>query len=241
MRVFEAGPLRVRAAGGSDRDGGGPGPAIVLCHGYGAPGDDLCALHRVIDAGPGIRWLFPEAPLSLDVGMGMTGRAWWNIDLSRFEAAMRGGPQPDRTRELPEGMTAAAALLGQCMDALVGEHALDPSRTVIGGFSQGSMITTELTLFGGRDYAGLAILSGTLLCRDRWATAAATRLSAKKVLMTHGKSDPLLPFRDAEALRDVLTAAGADVTFVPFAGQHAIPARALDALGTYARAQLGTG
>ena len=31
--------------------GGGKGPSIVLCHGFGAPGDDLVSLSRVVDAG----------------------------------------------------------------------------------------------------------------------------------------------------------------------------------------------
>ena len=67
MSAQTIGPLRVTALGR------GEGPAVLLCHGFGAPGDDLAALARVVDAGPGVRWFFPEAPLALDWG----GRAWW--------------------------------------------------------------------------------------------------------------------------------------------------------------------
>src|SRR5947209_15886119 len=39
--------LRVRWAGGDDREGGGDGPLVILMHGFGAPGDDLVPLWRV--------------------------------------------------------------------------------------------------------------------------------------------------------------------------------------------------
>ena len=81
MKTFEAGPLRVRSFGPV------AGPAVVLCHGYGAPGDDLCGLASVIDAGAGVRWLFPEAPI--DIGGG--GRAWWNIDMVAIQIALMQG------------------------------------------------------------------------------------------------------------------------------------------------------
>src|SRR5688500_7344014 len=91
MNTVELGKLRVVATGGSDRRGGGDGPAILLCHGFGAPGDDLVPLARVVDVGREVRWFFPEAPHELDLGYGMTGRAWWNIDMVRLqEMLMRG-------------------------------------------------------------------------------------------------------------------------------------------------------
>jgi hypothetical protein len=46
---FKAGPLQVVSVGGTDRQGGGDGPAILLCHGFGAPAEDLVPLARVID------------------------------------------------------------------------------------------------------------------------------------------------------------------------------------------------
>src|SRR5690349_5665654 len=91
MTSSMTGPLQVHRAGGSDRRGGGDGPAILLCHGFGAPGDDLVSLAQVIDTGAGVRWFFPEAPRTVDFGHGMTGRAWWLIDMMRRqELILRG-------------------------------------------------------------------------------------------------------------------------------------------------------
>ena len=239
MKLLQLGGLRVRALGGDDRDGGGDGPAVLLCHGFGAPGDDLVGLARVMDAGPGVRWFFPEAPISLDVGMGMTGRAWWPIDMVRMQMAIARGESRSLAEETPDGLAPAADLLLGCIDALVAEHRVDPARLVIGGFSQGAMLTTEVALYDGRTFAGLAVLSGTLLSRDRWEIAARTRAPSLHVVQSHGRQDPILGFAGAEALRDLLIGAGADLQFVPFAGQHAIPPPAMDALAAFCRKRLG--
>ena len=63
MRMERWADLQVRIAGGNDRDGGGSGPVVVLMHGYGAPGDDLVALQRVLTVPRDVRFVFPEAPL----------------------------------------------------------------------------------------------------------------------------------------------------------------------------------
>src|SRR5262249_43254386 len=77
MKRTRLGSLDVWSAGGEDREGGGTGPAIVLCHGFGAPGDDLASLWRAVDVGRGVRWFFPEAPLDLSAMFGAPARAWW--------------------------------------------------------------------------------------------------------------------------------------------------------------------
>ena len=68
MRQEKLGGLIVRMTGGTDGRGGGNGPAVVLLHGYGAPGDDLVVLSDYLDAPAGTRFLFPEAPLPMPLG-----------------------------------------------------------------------------------------------------------------------------------------------------------------------------
>jgi phospholipase/carboxylesterase len=68
-----------------------------------------------------------------------------------------------------------------------------------------------------------------LIARSVWSEHAAS-CKGLKVLQTHGQRDPILPYADAEKLRDLLTNAGADVRFVPFAGGHELPPVALDAV-----------
>jgi phospholipase/carboxylesterase len=238
MKRLKLGPLQVTAAGGSDREGGGDGPAVVLCHGYGAPGDDLVSLARVIDAGRELRWFFPEAPLELDLGFGMAGRAWWNIDMMRLQEAMMRGQARLLAGETPVGMDEARAALEACLGEIAARFGVARERLVLGGFSQGAMVATEIALHAEQPFAGLALLSGTLLSEDRWRAAAPRTAPTLDVLMSHGRADPLLPFEGAEALRALLEGAGARVTWVPHGGGHELPAVVLDRLGAFLRERL---
>jgi phospholipase/carboxylesterase len=231
--VVRAGALRVHAFGGTDGKGGGAGPAVVLCHGFGAPGDDLVGLGSSIPTARDVRWFFPEAPLEIDFGFGQTGRAWWPIDMMALQEAMLRGRRDALADATPDGMFEARDALGEALMSLEATHGLDPSRTIVGGFSQGSMVTTELTLFGARRYAGLVVLSGTLLCRDRWEAAARERLAAFPILMTHGRRDPILPFAWAEAMREVFERNQAALRWVAHGGAHEIPRLALEGLATF--------
>jgi phospholipase/carboxylesterase len=239
MEPTRIGPLRVHAAGGTDRRGGGDGPAILLCHGFGAPGDDLVALSRVIDAGRDVRWFFPEAPIALDLGWGTTGRAWWPIDMERLQRMMLSGQAHRLADETPAGLAEARAALEGTLAALEKDHGVRRDRLVIGGFSQGAMLTTEVALHAEVPFAGLAILSGTLIAAERWAEAARARGPSIHAFQSHGRRDPILPFAVAEALRALLEGAGATVDWVPHGGQHEIPQVVVDRLGAFAKKRLG--
>ena len=239
MTRIEAGGLTVHVAGGTDGLGGGDGPAVVLCHGFGAPGDDLVALADAIPVPRGTRWFFPEAPLTIDFGFGQTGRAWWPIDMMALQEAMLRGRRDALSTTTPDGLHEAREALARCLEALGRSHAIVRKTTLIGGFSQGSMLATELALSEGERFAGVVLLSGTLLCRDRWEPMARAHAAGLPVLMTHGRRDPILPFAWAEDLRGVLEAAGAQVTWVPHAGAHEIPRLALEGFAAFARTTLG--
>jgi len=233
MSILKAGPLRVHVSGK------GEGPAVLLCHGFGAPGDDLVPLARAIDAGPGVRWFFPEAPLSIELGFGMQGRAWWMIDIERIQRAIASGRRRDfPTDDVPEGMAESRAALDECIDSLVRDHGVDPTKLVIGGFSQGAMLTTDLALDRRHAYAGSVVLSGALVAAKRWKEALAKNGKELHVLQSHGRQDPLLPFDVAESLHSLFESSGASVEWIPFDGQHEIPARVLDRLGPFLQRRL---
>jgi len=110
----------------------------------------------------------------------------------------------------------------------------------LGGFSQGSMLATEVTLNLDENPAGLVILSGTLLHEDVWRERA-THHKSLRVLQSHGTDDQILPFAGAGWLRDMLNHAGADVEFIPFAGGHEIPHDVLNRLSVFLREATGDG
>ena len=163
------------------------------------------------------------------------------IDIMRMQALMLRGQRHVLAAETPEGLAPARAALEATIAELEASHGVRREALVIGGFSQGAMITTEIALHAERPFAGLAVLSGTLLSEDRWTAAAATTGRSLHALLTHGRNDPLLPFEGAEALRDLLVAAGADVDWLAHGGQHEIPPPVLGRLGAFVKKRLATG
>jgi phospholipase/carboxylesterase len=227
MRTARIGGLDVHLAGGSDREGGGGGPLVVLLHGFGAPGDDLVALWRQIAAPPGTRFAFPEAPLALEPQLYGPGRAWWMIDWSKLERALAGVETRDLTRDVPEGLAEAREQIGRVLDELAPDGKL-----VLGGFSQGAMLACDLALRSDREIAGLVLMSSTLLAEHEW-TPLLPKRAGLRVLMSHGRTDPLLPFGLAERLRELMVGAGLSVEFVAFGGGHGISDGVVDALGRF--------
>ncbi len=212
-------------------DGATPGVVMVICHGFGAPGTDLVPVASdLLRVAPGlvgrVRFVFPAAPLSLDeVGM-PGGRAWWHLDLQRLTAAIEQGDFRDQRATIPEGLPQARQLLNGLVEQIMQEWDLTADRLVLGGFSQGSMLATDVALRLAEPPAALVAWSSTLLCEDQWRELAAAR-GRLRVLQSHGRSDSILPFAAAEWLRELFDEAGFAVEFLEFPGDHTIPAEAI--------------
>lgn len=234
MRTLQVAGLSVTLAGGTDREGGGTGPLVVLVHGYGAPGDDLVPLHRVLDVGRAVRFAFPEAPLSLPELAAFGGRAWWAIDVVALQLAAAQGRAHERTRETPPGMQPAREQLGAALDELERALEVPEGLLVLGGFSQGAMLACDLALHSSRKLAGLILLSTTLLNREIWQPLMAARRGLP-VLQTHGLADPLLMHSIALELRDMMVGAGLEVEWRQFRGGHEIPPDVMDAIARFVR------
>ena len=221
MRIEEFGGLTCRVSGDADGDS----PVVVLLHGFGAPGDDLVPLADWIPTPDGTRYVFPEAPLELG-GLYGDSRAWWMIDLASLE---RGA---DRAGEVPDGLAPARARVMALLDDVRDQLGVPDERVVLGGLSQGAMLTVDVVLATERAFAGAVLLSGTLLAERVWAPRMAAR-AGLRVFQSHGRHDGLLPFRGAERLRDQLRGAGWRVDWRPFDGSHEIPAVVLDEVGGF--------
>jgi len=232
MDVETLGPLRARRIVVQPEKRTNSSLTVVLMHGFGAPGDDLAGLAGVLGAPPGTTLIFPEALHDLEdlVGMPVYGdaRAWWPIDMRRLELAMARGEMRDLTRDEPEGLAEARAAVVAMLDELD----VMPGRLVLGGFSQGAMLATDVTLRDPRPLAGLVILSGTLLAEDVWRPLMPAR-KGLRVFQSHGTSDPILPYLVAERLRDALASAGLEVAFQSFDDGHGIPPDVLRGLSSF--------
>lgn len=156
--------LDVCITGGLDRQGSGEGPLVVLLHGFGAPGDDLVALWRYLKVPEEVRFLFPAAPLNLDMGFG-DAKAWWMLDMERITQARAQGQWDALSEEIPRGLERARTLIHNLLTQATTALSVPSGSLVLGGFSQGAMLSTDLILHSDIPLSGLALLSGTLIAK----------------------------------------------------------------------------
>ena len=237
MRQDKLGGLTVRIAGGIDGRGGGNGPVVVLLHGYGAPGDDLVVLAEYLDAPAGTRYVFPAAPLPIPLGYG-DSRGWWIIDMAKIQADRAAGRIRDMSGELPAGLVQARERVAALLDDVQRKFGADPKKTILGGFSQGAMLSCDALLRSEQSYAGLIQLSGTLLAKQEWGPLLHKR-KVLPVFQSHGTHDEILAYVMAERLRDEFVRTGLKVEWVPFRGGHEIPEPVLKKLGQFIQLHLG--
>lgn len=189
----------------------GDGPwTVVVLHGYGAAGDDLVPLADALLARAPARYVIPAAPRPMPDGV---GRMW-------FPAG---------------GAASADEVLGarERVDALIDAElarGTPEDHVVVGGFSQGGILSIATALAARHRVGGIFVLSGR---SPPHAPDAASHLAALPVFQSHGRDDARIPFADGEAFATEARAAGADLTFVPFAGPHAIPPLVERALGEW--------
>jgi phospholipase/carboxylesterase len=208
----------------------------VLLHGFGAPGDDLVALWRYLKVPDDVRFLFPAAPLNLDMGFG-DARAWWMLDMERVMLARAQGQWDELSQEIPRGLPPARTQIHDLLSLALEMLSVPSQSLVLGGFSQGAMLSTDLVLHSDIPFAGLALLSGTLIAKHEWLVRLPNR-QGLQVFQSHGTDDPILAFSMAQQLRDHIQTAGLPVSWVEFQGGHEIPIQVLDGLGTFLQAVL---
>ena len=236
MRQEHWAGLDVCITGGLDRQGSGEGPLVVLLHGFGAPGDDLVALWRYLNVPDEVRFLFPAAPLQLNMGFG-DARAWWMLDMERLTQARAKGHWEELSQEIPRGLSPARTQMQDVLSLATETLSVPSQSLILGGFSQGAMLATDLVLHTEIPFAGLVLLSGTLIAKQEWLARLPNR-QGLPVFQSHGTDDPILSFSMAQQLREHIQKAGLQVSWVEFRGGHEIPIQVLQGLGAFLQSHL---
>ncbi|HAG91219.1 MAG TPA: esterase [Bdellovibrionales bacterium] len=191
------------------------GPAVVLFHGFGADAQDLASLVPMLNIDDRLSFYFPEGPLEVPIGFGQMGRAWFPIPLSQLTDGF------DFEDIRPEGLNGIVKKVERFISNLPHEE------IILGGFSQGSMLTTHLFLKNPSRFKGLVALSGTLCNRSEWQSFCDHAKERPPVFQTHGHFDPILTFHQAQKLNDFLRKNDFPNEFYGFNGQHEIPMEAI--------------
>jgi phospholipase/carboxylesterase len=164
--------------------------AVVFLHGYGSNGDDLMGLAPLMAPPlPHIAFFGPNAPRPTVFGMGYQ----WFSDA--------GGTFDDRT-----GIAEATTLLEDYLTTTVwGTHGISPQKTVLVGFSQGTMTALFAAPRLKQKIAGVVGFSGRLMYAQELADGSGHRLP---VLLAHGTDDDVVPATDSQRAQEALTALG---------------------------------
>ncbi|HUO88577.1 MAG TPA: hypothetical protein VMU08_05340 [Rhizomicrobium sp.] len=160
---------------------------VVLCHGYGADGNDLIGLaphwQRTL---PSVAFVAPNAPEPC--AGAPTGYQWFPIQ--RLDPG-----------EMQHGVESAAGLLDAFLDAELARLELPPDRLALVGFSQGTMMSLHVGLRRAAKPACIVGYSG-LLARGAGLDDGLPP-DTPPILMVHGDSDPMIPA--AAMLASVMT------------------------------------
>lgn len=202
---------------------GEPQGALVLLHGRATSEDDLLPLLDALDPGRKLVGVTPRGPLSLPPG----GAHWYVVPRVGY-------PDPATFHE-------TFARLGAWLDALPAALGVPWERTVIGGFSQGAVMSYALGLGAGRPApAGIMALSGFIPTVEGFELDLEDR-AGFPVAIGHGTGDPVISVEFAHRARALLTAAGAAVLYREAPMAHTIDPSFLPLLRDWLRATVGSG
>ena len=172
--------------------------ALILLHGWGADGHDLASLAPYLQASlPQLALYTPHAP---DIcSANPMGRQW-------FELSERFFSDPAASEA---DMDIAAGHISEAVMAFSDAVSVPQTRIMLGGFSQGGMMTLHLASQGRLPMAGYISIAGALVVPD--AVQDATSHSAP-ITLIHGARDEVVPFQAMARAEDRLSAAGYQVT-----------------------------
>jgi phospholipase/carboxylesterase len=179
------------------RAAGEPEGALVLFHGRGANEFDLVPLFDALDPDRRLDGFSPRAPLSLPPG----GAHWYVVPRVGY---------PD-AESFAQGYAAAAGFV----------DSLPHEQVVIGGFSQGAVMSFAVGLGRGRPRpAAIVAFSGFVPEVEGWDLD--TEQPFPPIAIAHGTYDPIIPVEFAHRSRALLEEAGAEVWYRESPMQHSI-------------------
>jgi phospholipase/carboxylesterase len=179
--------------------------ACVLVHGRGQDAEAMLDVVERLNLGD-VAYLLPVA----------AGRSWYPGRY--FDPVRENEPHVSWAVEACEVALARARAGG-----------VPEQRIVLGGFSQGACVVTELLARGTRRVAGAAILAGSLPGRPADRTPAP--LVGLQMFFALSRYDEWIELADARATAEAFERAGAVVTFETYDDRaHHINDRAVDGL-----------
>jgi phospholipase/carboxylesterase len=168
-------------------------------------------LHGLGDSIEGYRW-FPEA----------MNLPWLNYLLVNAPDEYYGGYSWfDYQGDIGPGVQRSRQLLFQLLDSQR-TAGFPTDETVLGGFSQGCLMSIDVGLRYSHRLAGIVGISGWVCEPERLLKELSPVAYEQRVLITHGLFDPMVPFTDTHEQVDMLKGAGLHIEWHEFPKPHTI-------------------
>lgn len=198
-----------------------PRHLLVLLHGVGDSAEGFEGVGRQLARGlPQVEIVIPDGFHPFDGGG--DGRQWF----SRV-----GITEENR----PERVQSAAREVSAWMDGELSRRGLSPDRLIVGGFSQGAMVSGWLALHREPSPKAVVLLSGRLSESASWPTPRV----ATPVFLAHGTADAVIPFSFMAEAKQGLEARGARVEGRVYGGMaHQISLQELSDIQAFLQSQL---
>jgi phospholipase/carboxylesterase len=204
---------------------------LVLLHGYGSKPQEWLPFTKTIHLPKTKFFVFPEGieeTVPPDGPRG--GRGWWRLDLASY--IKPGSPIPDLSKAEPAGLKVSSNRIQTLIHEVEKRVGSSPKNLILGGFSQGGMVASEIAFKTDEPIQALILLSGTTVDEVEWIKAMPNRRNLP-VFISHGRNDNVLSFDIANRYQQEMRIAGLNVTWVPFEGGHEIPMEVVNALNTF--------
>ena len=199
---------------------------VVFLHGYGANAQDLLGLADPLAPHmPDTVFVAPDAPEQC-AGSPM-GYQWFPIPW------IDGSSEEDSAA----GMERAVGDLNAYLDTVMQEEGIGADKTILFGFSQGTMMALYVAPRRAQAVAGVVGFSGRLMGPELLADEAVVK---PPVLLVHGDQDDVVPPASLPEAADALTAAGFEVYAHVMKGTaHGIAPDGLSVAAAFMREKLG--
>jgi len=171
----------------------------------------MVMLHGLGDSIEGYRWM-PDA-LKLP---------WLNYLLVNAPDEYYGGyAWYDFTGDIAPGVERSRKLLESLLDAQV-DKGFSSAETVLGGFSQGCLMSIEVGLRYPARLAGIVGISGYVCNPEKLIQELSPVTRQQRLLLTHGFMDPIIPFVQVRGQVQLLKNAGLNIEWREFIKAHTI-------------------
>ena len=184
---------------------------VFIMHGYGADMHDLSSLHELF--GEGVVSYSLNGPGVLPSPEGtIEGRAWFALSMGLY------GIEYD----VDDLDLAADAVIEFIIDKTKQED-VSPNQVYLCGFSQGSSLVHKILLSRGDLIKGGMALSSRYVEEIFECGFDSEELKAKKLFLSHGKYDEMIPVDSGHQIRDFYQNNEIDFEYFEFNDGHTIP------------------